>query len=140
MEHASHTKFYDPVSDGSRRWPTGTELCTPVHSLSPNDFCILLDLARAARQLTRILIAYRFFLSSSCMLPCRSTPQASHRSNSDTSHKRLSHKSIMGLSMTIAVAGVTSSPHDSARAKQTQGGLKKRHSFSFSCILHLWCA
>ena len=27
----------------------------------------------------------------------------------------------MGLSMTIAVAGATSSPHDSARAKQTQG-------------------
>lgn len=33
----------------------------------------------------------------------------------------LSHKGIMGLSMTIAVAGAKSSPHDSARAKQTQG-------------------
>jgi hypothetical protein len=135
-----HEILRPSVSDGSRRWPTVIESVLQYIRCHRTIVCILLDLARAARQLTRILIAHRFFPCSSCMLPCRSTPQASHKSISDTSHIRLSHKSIMGLSMTIPVAGATSSPHDSARAKQTQGGLRKRHSFSFSCILHLWCA
>jgi len=52
---------------------------------------------------------------------------------------RLSHKSIMRRSMTIAVAGATSSPHDSARAKQTQGPSGFEEATFLLFFLHAAC-
>lgn len=88
--------------------------CTPVHSLSPNDFWILLDLAPAACQLIRTLV------STACFLPVPACFHAAAyikplRRACCTSHAKLSHKSRMGLLMTTVVAGAISSPREQSK-------------------------
>jgi hypothetical protein len=109
-------------------------VCTPVHSLSPNDFWILLDLAPAACQLIRILVGHRLFPSSSCMLPCRSLHQASQKSVLHQPHEakpqeQNAHDDCCGWCDIVTTR--------LGASKANTGGLKKRHSFAFSCILHV---